>query len=178
MSGQGKYTKYASPASDKNTLLNKLFHSNDALEKPPTQDLVGKETDARQAVVDLAKQLLDPAHQDGDTGYFPQGVDLDFSGASATIQPPNTAEGKDVVWKNAGDPASAYFPDLSSPGPGKTEGLDKDVDPKLAVKDIKPNYVAAAPNTGTKSPTATNAKIVAAALLGVSGKLGDSGANS
>ena len=177
MSGTGKYTQYAPPASDKNTLLNKLFHSADSTQKPIVQDLVGKETDARAAVVDIAKAQLQPAHQAGDLGYFPAGVDLDFTGKSASVQPPDTAEGKDVKWTNPGDPANSYVPDITSPGPGKTNGIDKSQDPKIAVKDLKPNYVPASPGTGTKSPTATNAKVVAANLLGVPGKLGDSGGN-
>lgn len=168
MSGNGKYTVYAPPASDKNTLLNKLFHSNDATEKPIVQDLVGKEEDARNAVVEVAKTNLTPPHQAGDMGYFPAGVDLDFRNAPKT---------EDVKWAAAGDPANPYVPDLSSPGPGKTEGADKDVDPQIKTVDLKPNYVPGAPNTGTKSPVATAAKIVAANLLGVSGKLGDSGGN-
>jgi hypothetical protein len=177
MSGTGKYTQYAAPASDKNTLLNKLFHSADAVQKPLVQDLVGKEEDARKSIVELAKTNLTPAHQSGDLGYFPSGVDLDFTGKSTSVQPPDTAEGKDVKWSNPGDPANSYVPDITSPGPGKTDGLDKAADPKIAAKDLKPNYVPAAPGTGTKSPTATNAKIVAANILGVAGKLGDSGGN-
>lgn len=168
MSGSGKYTQYAPPASDKNTLLNKLFHSGDAVEKPIVQDLVGKENDARAAIVAIAQQQLTPAHQAGDLGYFPSGVDLNFAGA------PNLA---DVKWVNAGDPANSFTPDISSPGPGKTNGTDKATDPQIKTTDLKPTYVPGAPGTGTKSPTATNAKIVAANLLGVAGKLGDSGGN-
>lgn len=178
MSGQGKYTQYAPPASDKNTLLNKLFHSGDATAKPVVQDLVGKETDARAAIIEIAKNVLAPNHQTGDSGYFPAGVDLDYSGKSASVQPPDTAEGKDVKWSKAGDPANSYIPDITSPGPGKTDGLSKDADPKIKATDIKPTYVPGGPGTGTKSPTAANAKIFAANLLGVPGKLGDSGANS
>lgn len=170
--GQGKYTVYAPPANGKNTLLARLF--KDA----PNAGLVGKETETRQAVVDNAKQFLTPDHQEGDLGYFPQGVDLNFSGKSASVQAPNTAEGKDVTWQRAGDPANSYVPDISSPGPGKTDGRDKDVDPKIAVKDLKPNYVPAAPGTGTKSPTDTTVKLAATNVLGVPEKLGDSGANS
>ena len=168
MSGTGKYTQYAPPTSDKNTLLNKLFHSSDATEKPIVQDLVGKENDARDAVVAIAKAQLTPAHQAGDLGYFPSGVDLNFAGAPKT---------EDVKWALAGDPANPYAPDISSPGPGKTLGSDKSADPQIKVTDLKPTYVPGAPGTGTKSPAATNAKIVAANLLGVSGKLGDSGGN-
>jgi hypothetical protein len=178
MSGQGKYTNFAPPASSKNTLLNKLFHSADAVQKPPTQDLVGQENDARTAVLAIAIAKLQPSHQDGDLGYFPSGVDLDYSGASASIQAADTAEGQDVKWTNAGDPANSYVPDISSPGPGKTDGTDKATDPNVKVVDLKPNYVAGGPGTGTKSPTSTAAKIIAANLLGVPGKLGDSGANT
>jgi hypothetical protein len=179
MSGNGKYTQYAPPANDKNSLLNKLFNSDDAVQKPIVQDLVGKEEDVRKAIVEIAKANLAPMHQTGDMGYFPAGVDLDFTNKSGPPEqrPPDTAEGKDVKWTRPGDPANSYVPDITSPGPGKTDGLDKADDPKIIVKDLKPNYVAASPGTGTKAPIATNAKIVAANLLGVSGKLGDSGGN-
>lgn len=168
MSGAGKYTKYAPPASDKNVLLNKLFHSGDAIEKPIVQDLVGKESDARDAIVAIAKAQLTPAHQAGDLGYFPAGVDLNFAAAPKT---------EDVKWTVAGDPANSFAPDITSPGPGKMNGSDKSVNPQIKVADLKPTYVPGAPGTGTKSPAATNAKIVAANLLGVVGKLGDSGGN-
>lgn len=168
MSGTGKYTQYAAQASDKNNLLNKLFHSDDATEQPPTQDLVGKENDVREATVKLALSVLTPAHQAGDLGHFPSGVDLNFAGAPKT---------EDVKWSLAGDPANPYAPDISSPGPNKTEGSDKSTDPEIKVTDLKPVYVPGAPGTGTKSPAATNAKVVAANLLGVNGKLGDSGGN-
>ena len=168
MSGTGKYTVYAPPASDKNTLLNKLFRSDDATLKSPVQDLVGKETDAREMVVSLAKTSLTPAHQAGDLGHFPSGVDLNFAGA------PNL---NDVQWSNPGDPANSFAPDITSPGPGKTTGTDKDSDPEIKVVDLKPTYVPGAPDTGTKSPSTTNAKVVAANLLGVPGTLGDSGGN-
>lgn len=172
MSGQGKYTIYAPPANTKNTLLARLFRF------APNASLVGKEADAREATVNVAKEFLTPAHQQSDLGYLPQGVDLDFSGKSASIQPPDTSEGKDVVWHRLGDPANSYVPDVSSPGPGKTEGTDKDVDPKLEVKDIKPNYVAAGPGTGTRSPAQTSVKVAAGDVLGAPDKMGDSGANS
>jgi len=172
MSGQGKYTTFAPPANDKNTLMARLYPT------APNASLVGKETETREATVALAKQFLTPSHQAGDLSYLPQGVDLDYSGKSAAIQPPNTAEGKDVVWGRPGDPANSYAPDVSSPGPGKTDGLDKDVDPKIQVKDLKPNYVPGAPGTGTKSPTVTNVKISENNVLGVPDKLGDSGANT
>lgn len=175
MSGQGKYTVYAPPASAKNDLLNKLFKSDNAVQASPVQDLVGKELEARAAIIALAKVALQPAHQAGDPGHFPNGVDLDYTGASAAVQPPDIAEGVDVKWVNPGDPATSYFPDTSSPGPGKTDGKDKDTDPEIKVVDIKPNHVV---GQNTKSPSTTISKIVAANELGVVAKNGDSGANS
>lgn len=174
MSGEGKYTVYAPPASDKNTLLNKLFHSEDATQKPIVQDLVGKEVDAKAAILAIAKAHLQPAHQAGDLGYFPAGVDLDFT---YKVDPKKVPATQDVKWEEAGDPANPYTPDITSPGPGKTNGTDKDSDPEIKTIDLKPNYVPQAPGTGTKSPAGTAAKIVAANLLGVPGKLGDSGGN-
>lgn len=168
MSGNGKYTQYAPPMGDRNTLLNKLFRSSDANQKPIAQDLVGKEDDVRKATVAIAQANLQPSHQTGDLNLFPNGVDLNFSGA------PNPA---DVKWTNPGDPENAYTPDISSPGPGKTEGTDKAVDPQIKVSDLKPAYVPGAPGTGTRAPLATVAKLVAASLLGVQGKMGDSGGN-
>ena len=168
MSGTGKYTTYAPPASDKNTFLNKIFHSDDATQKPIVQDLVGKELDAKEAVVSIAKVELTPAKQQGDMNYFPQGVNLDFR---------DSPDVTTVGWTRPGDPANSFAPDITSPGPGKTEGLQKDEDPKIKIVDLKPTYVPGAPNTGTKSPSAYAAKIIAANLLGVPTKLGDSGGN-
>lgn len=166
--GSGKYTQYAAPASAKNDLLNKLFKSNDPVNFPPAQDLVGKENDARLATLAIGQAYLTPAHTAGDLGFWPTGVDLSFASA------PNTA---DVKWVNPGDPANPYVPDISSPGPGKTLGIEKSVDPDIKISDLKPNYVPAAPDTGTKAPSDTSAKQYAANVLGVPSKLGDSGAN-
>lgn len=173
--GKGKYTQYAPPSSDKNTLLNKLFKSNDANLRPITQDLVGQEEAAISAVIDIAIEKLQPAKQAGDMRMFPQGVDLNYSYAS--VDPAVTPNLEKVEWKNAGDPANSYVPDISSPGPGKTDGVDKSTNPEIKSVDIKPNYVPGAPGTGTKSPVATSAKIVAANLLGANIAKGDSGSN-
>src|SRR5690349_5635370 len=124
MAGTGKYTVYAPPANDKNNLLNKLFRSSNPSEQPPTQDMVGKESGARAAILAIATAPvvngvggIQPSNgvQAGDPGMFPQGVSLDFSGKLASIQPPDTAEGKDVTWQRPGDPANSYVPDISSP---------------------------------------------------------------
>lgn len=165
--GTGRYTKFAAEASDKNTLLNKIFHSEHPTLKSPTQDLVGKEVEVRDQTVALANEKLVPSHQIGDLGHFPTGVDLDYTTAPTM---------EDVKWTKPGDPANPYTPDITSPGPGRTDGVDKDKDPNISVADLKPAYVPGAPGTGTKTPLSTAAKIIAASLLGVAGKNGASGA--
>lgn len=164
--GSGRYTAYVPVASPKNELLSKLFNA-----KSPQGDIYGKayQTDlnaAAKAIVELAtdndKGLL-PAGgtQTGDINMFPSGVKVDFSAA------PNTA---DVKWDsakfspngvvtNSGGPANAYVPDLSSPGAGKTQGVDKDTNPNISAADIKPNYVPGSPGTGTTSPSTTSRSI-------------------
>lgn len=157
MSGNGKYTTYAPPASPKNDLLKRLFGKNGGTALPPQMaNDAGKETDVKAQLVQIAKDKLTPAKQDGDLGYFPEGVKLDYSDAPKT---------EDVKWAKAGDPENAYTPDITSPGPGKTSGSDKDTDPKVSVADLKPNYVAKGPDTGTKSPGDTSAGIVASNAL-------------
>lgn len=160
MAGQGKYTVYAPESNAKNILLSKLFPAS------PTSAFVGKEVDYRASVVNSGNTSLKPTSQVGDA-YFGKGVNLDFAEA------PDILAAADGAWKQAGDPANAFSPDLSSPGPGKTEGVDKNADPKIAASDIKPSYVPGGPNTGTKSP-AEYAKKVAAQVLGVQGKMGSS----
>ena len=160
MSGQGKYTIYAPESNAKNNLLSKLFPAS------PTSAFVGKEVDYRNIVVGSGNSSLKPSNQVGDS-YFGTGVNLDFAGA------PDILAGADGAWKNAGDPANSFAPDLSSPGPGKTDPTDKNTNPELKASDIKPTYVPGGPNTGTKSP-AEYAKKVAAQVLGVQGKMGSS----
>lgn len=187
MPGSGKYTTYAPALTDAHTLLNKLFHSSDAVEVPPTQDLVGKETEARAAVIATATAKVDangvgglvPSDgvQAGDLGMFPNGVDLSFQG-TVGLNPPNLPPDVSTVkWTKAGDPATPYFPDVSSPGPGRTEGIDKDVDPKLAVSDVKPTYPNPGTTEDTRNPIAAAPLVYKAATLGAVMKLGDSGGN-
>lgn len=162
MPGNGKYTTYAPVANSKNALLAKLFKDG------PTANLVGKENDAREAVIAIAKQFLTAPILQGDTGFFPNGVSSNYE------QSPDITT---VQWNNPGDAANGYFPDLSSPGPGKTDGKDKNVDPQLATADVKPNYVVGTPDGGTQSPSTTSAKLSTATELGEVQTMGDSGAN-
>ena len=160
MAGQGKYTQYrGNKELKKNQLLGKLFKDENS-EK--------SETEAMAAAVAKAKQFLTPDHQTADVGHFSLGVDMTFSGAP---------ELKDVKWKNAGDPANPYTPDISSPGPGKTLGTEKDADPGLKPEDLKPDMVVGAKNSGTVVPAKARKGIIDANILGSGAKLGDSGGN-
>lgn len=177
--GKGRYTTYVDKASKRNSLLWKLFNK-----KAPNESGVfygGQEPSinsvAAAAVVARAKANVNgegvgglfPENglQSGDIQMFPDGVNLKYTGTTASPVP-NLA---DVKWDsqksnfsglpttNSGGPANAYVPDLTSPGPKKTLGTDKDVDPAITAEDIKPNYVPAAPGTGTVSPSNTSPKI-------------------
>ena len=160
MAGQGKYTVYAPPSNEKNNLLAKLFPSS------LTAGFVGKEEDYKKIVLDQGNLILKNGLQPGDS-YFGTGVNMDFTGA------PDIIKGADGLWKQAGDPANSFAPDLSSPGPGKTDGTDKSADPGLKAVDLKPTYVPGGPNTGTRNP-ADFAKKIAAQTLGVQTKMGSS----
>lgn len=141
--GSGRYTTYLPVKSAKTDRLSKLF-------KGGLGGLYdGKEgnSEAASAAVSVAKSVL---NGQGDKDMFGNGVDLGFGANNGTV--PDTSE---VKWSKAGDPASPYFADLSSPGPGKVEGVEKDVDPKIAVEDVKPNFDVKNPSANTASPAAT-----------------------
>jgi hypothetical protein len=157
MSGQGKYTVYAPESNAKNNLLAKLFPNS------PTAQYVGKEVDYRSVVVSQGNENLKKGLQAGDS-YFGPGVDMDYSGS------PNVLSKSDGAWQKPGDPANSFTPDLTSPGPGKTEGTDKNSDPQIKSSDIKPTYVPGGPNTGTRNP-AEYAKKIASQILGADSKI-------
>lgn len=152
--GKGRYTTFVPPASTRNQKLNRLFNGR----AEGKGDLYGEtyQTDQAKAAEEAVKVATDndkglfPADgtQVGDLNMFPEGVRLDFTDS------PNLNE---VAWKKAGDPANPYMPDVSSPGPGKTDGTQKDQDPKITVSDVKGvQYVPGAPSTGTTSPDKTS----------------------
>lgn len=165
--GSGRYTTYVPVSSAKNTLLNKLFNEKAANGKGifyGTTSNVVSNTDAAKEAVSKATAIVtsgvggllpSDGKQAGDLGMFPNGVDLTYQGTTLTTVP----NLNDVKWTKAGDPAIPYAPDVSSPGPGRTEGIDKDVNPDLKVSDFKQNYVPAAPGTGTVSPSTTSEKV-------------------
>ena len=166
-----RYTVFSPPASAKNTLLKKLFASNaDQASLPPQMVMdPGKETETLAAIRTLATAPvvngvggLLPADgiQQGDPAMFPTGVDITFAGR--TLDSPNgPPDVQNVKWTNPGDPANPYVPDISSPGPGKTDGVDKSVDPQITPEDIKPTYIVGQPNSATRQPMVTGAKIAA-----------------
>ena len=141
--GSGRYTIYLPTKTLKTDRLSKLF-------KGGLGGLYnGKEnnSDAAKEAVTIAKSVF---NGQGDKEIFGNGVDLGYGVNNGTV--PNTA---DVKWSKAGDPASPYFADLSSPGPGKTDGVDKDADPKISPEDVKPNFDSKNPSVNTTSPSAT-----------------------
>jgi hypothetical protein len=137
--GSGRYTTYLPVKTAKFERLSKLF-------KGGLGGLYdGKETNAgaAEAAVAVAKSVLNGK---GDQDLFGNGVSLSFGEA------PNTTE---VKWSKAGDPANPYVADLSSPGPGKTDGVDKGEDPGFTPEDIKPTFDSKNPTINTTSPSAT-----------------------
>lgn len=168
MAGKGKNTRYVPPKSARRTFLEKLF-----AESPFA------EMDEEQAAAWASKQgneLLIPDLQKGEPGHFPQGVRLDF-------KHPNAPDFSTVKWTKPGDPATAFFPDLISPGPGPDGQINlapNDVDPKVDINDVKPNYIPGAlgtsanGGTGTVSPVETTTKIADNNVLGKDQALGSS----
>jgi len=141
--GSGRYTIYLPTKTAKLDRLSKLF-------KGGLNGLYdGKENNAAaaEAAVAVAKNFI---NGQGDKEMFGNGVDLGYGVNNGTV--PNTAE---VKWSKAGDPASPYFADLTSPGPGKTDGVDKDADPKISPEDIKQSFDTKNPSVNTTSPSAT-----------------------
>ena len=157
--GSGRYTTYVPVASARNTLLNRLFNAKAPNDRGAFYGKVDETDNSKAAAAAVARATANvvngvggiiPAdgQQAGDPGMFPTGVKLGYENA------PDLTE---VKWKSAGDPAIPYAPDVSSPGPGRTLGTDKDVDPKLTIADLKnETYVPGAPDTGTASPSTTS----------------------
>jgi len=146
--GSGRYTTYLPVNSEKTERLSKLF-------KGGSNELYGgakSNTDAAAAAVAVAKSNRKGV---GDPDMFGAGVSLVYAEA------PDTSE---VGWKNPGDPANPYVPDLTSPGPGKTDGVQKDANPNIDTIDVKPNFDPANPSINTASPTATAPRLGSVSL--------------
>ena len=105
--------------------------------------------------------------QRGDIGFFPDGVDISYQGTTSKISAPDKKSGGTKAnpaggWFKVGDPANPYMPDISSPGPGKTEGVEKSADPELkvdafnAIASEDPNKLAIAPRMPGKTQNLIN----------------------
>ena len=167
MPGKGKYTTYNSNSSKRKDFLASLFKGSPYADKGPEQ--------VRQEVVALGNQVLRAGATavgeltvgpsvgtvSGDGQMFPKGVDLTYTGKNLPYGP---ADGS-VKVNVAGAPMNAYVPDVSSPGPGKTDGLDKnpELNPKLSPEEYKPGFVESA---NTRLPIETSSKVHDANILG------------
>lgn len=143
--GSGRYTIYVPVKSDKSERLFRLF-------KFGAPDIYGgaeNNSAAAQLTAANAKKLFDGVVP-GDTEMFGAGVSLTYGSAPDT---------KEVKWSAPGDPANPYIPDLTSPGPGKTEGTQKDSDPGLKAVDVKPNFDPSNTSINTTSPSATSSRL-------------------
>ena len=173
MAGKGKYTTYVSSDKAKNDFMKKLYGSHSWITSVDTQ------SDAIDAANALGNNVLRAGNTKGivDTMDTSLGkVDLTFSGGGdSTMQPPEIVSGADGSWKQAGDPANSYVPDITSPGPGKAEGVDKVSDPKIKAGDIKPNLPIGSTTNGTRSPALVGPKVYAGNTLGGVMQMGKSG---
>lgn len=141
--GSGRYTKYMPSKSKKYDLLYRLF-------KFGATNIYESDNNADAAVKTSQKALALFNAGIGDADMFPSGVKFGYGEAPDTTT---------VKWTQAGDPANPYVPDISSPGPGKTDGTDKDADPKIETTDIKPNFDPANPTVNTTSPDTTSPRL-------------------
>lgn len=171
----GKYTTYVGGvATDAHKLLSRLFPGS-PFATPLTQ---GDEKAAQKIVVDIARAKvsagvggIQPSDgiQAGDLGMFPTGVDLSFTNA------PDVSK---VKWTNAGDPASPYIPDVTSPGAGKTDGKDKQIDPSDTVAGLEAVATTEDPaRQNLRNPIDDGPAVYGNNTLGAPQKLGDSGGN-
>jgi hypothetical protein len=141
--GSGRYTTYLPVNSPRTERLMKLFKGGGG-------EIYGgakSNADAAAAIVKVAKSLFNGK---GDVDIFGNGVSLEY------VEAPNTV---DVQWAKPGDPANPYVPDITSPGPGRTEGVEKDSNPQLAPNDIKPNFDKGNPTVNTTSPAGTSKRL-------------------
>jgi len=143
--GSGRYTTYVPVKTPRTQRLFKLFKFG----APEIYGGGDSNDKAAEVTAETAKKLFDGVVP-GDPDMFGPGVSLSHGTA------PDTTE---VKWNAAGDPANPYVPDLTSPGPGKTDGKEKDADPGLSATDIKPNFDPGNPTINTTSPSATSKRL-------------------
>lgn len=160
--GSGRYTTYVPVDSPRNRLLREIFNkrAGDAgtLYGDPDQ------TDNSAAAESVLKRAKDNSKgispesglQKGDPDIFSEGVKLDYTGVVDGVSAPNP---DDIEWKKPGDPIGAFMPDVSSPGPGNTEGTQKS-DPGItqeeAYQDIKGKPFTSDANTASPQSASKN----------------------
>lgn len=177
MAGQGKYTTYVPVASARNERLGRLFKGNSTTENPfAALTESGDQEKAREQTNERGEALLRPSSQQGDPGHFPEGVNLNYKGNDNDVSTPDLTE---VGWESAGDPANAYMPDPTSPGPGDTSPTSRDSDPSITPTDVKgEGYTPGQPGVSTaRSPSTTIEPIREANVLGKRLPLGKNSTN-
>jgi hypothetical protein len=111
MPGRGKYTTYVSNDNTRNAFFKTLFAGSPFAADDAFYSSQGNLTVAEKVAAYAYTLLLaNGGVQKGDPGHFPAGVDMSFSAG------PNIPEDvkKDTADK---DLASAWFPNVISPGP-------------------------------------------------------------
>lgn len=195
MAGTGKYTNFAPTASGRNTLLGKLFKGNSLISNPFAKFVETGDTEgARKALLegtgDFANNLgkgavglLQPDVQDSGSAevsvFAGEPVNLDYTGNPNDVTVPDLPQ---VAWKEAGDPANPYMPDIRSPGPGQTDAksaANLQSDPEIAPTDVKgEGYVPGQPGESTaRSPQGSQAAVRSGSRLGAQSPLGKSSDN-
>lgn len=177
MPGKGKYTQYVSNDTSKNNRLGSLYKGGANIE-PPFRNK--DEATAKKETVERGNKVLRATDASGVTAgdalMFPNGVDLAYAGRTSAFGPPDAqhltteADLKRAGRNESGDgaPMNAFVPDISSPGPGdsqgsditdgpgtlRTEGVDKLFanNPKLNPTEVKKNFV---PGENTRRPAAS-----------------------
>jgi len=156
--GSGKYGRYAPNKTDpKYTLLAKCFSNTPYVKDGAVLD----ENTYAQQVIDIATAPF----SSGNPGLLPSdgisGADPDlFANGQVATGYGNAPNIGDVKWTEPGGPANSYVPDVTSPGPGKTEGIDKNKDPQIGYNDIKPAYAGPGTTEGTALPTEASKTII------------------
>jgi hypothetical protein len=176
----GRYTSYVGggAATAAHGLLAKLFPAGQYAKQVANGDekaaqAVAQTTATAKVAAGVGGLQPSDGIQAGDLGMFPAGVDLTFAYAVGQTPPNAPPDVSKVKWTRPGDPANPFTPDITSPGPGRTDGTDKNVDPKIAAADINP-----APSIAdTRDPSNEGTAVSKNNAIGAPQKLGDSGGN-
>ena len=154
MPGKGTYTKYSDNNSPRKIFMNRLFKANSAYKGSEYNHYDNEK--AMSVIVEEGNNVLRARTQSGDPEMFPNGVDMSYTGKFASSTPPGAKFDEKFVPTKAGDPMNAFVPDISSPGPGRTEGVEKELEnnpkytPDQYAQTIGGSYVE---GEGTRLPS-------------------------